>query len=259
MGHSQRHTGCGSGGRLASNSFRIRSDSEKGTPILKKKKNQKKVFSEKDNDCDISGKAKITNKAYAKSFDSVHHFKDEKPVVNNEGSSCRGVIPPPIINQSKDASSNDLFYLQPEVEFTSYEKASVISNKDELCSGILNRPKPLRIEDDPLCADIATCDTLFLDIGTKETPQLKAARNLKGRLKKKKKDLLQLEIKEASEADKERDALRGDDDYNGNEISRQMLSTTSQNEPKPKKKIKIVIGAKKNKAKSKKKVLGEID
>ena len=41
-------------------------------------------------------------------------------------------------------------------------------------------------DDSHLCADIETCDTLFLDIGAKEPPELLAARNLKGKIKKKK-------------------------------------------------------------------------
>ena len=43
-----------------------------------------------------------------------------------------------------------------------------------------------RDDDSCLYSDIEACDTLFLDIGAKEPPELLAARNLKGKIKKKK-------------------------------------------------------------------------
>ncbi|KAK8400460.1 hypothetical protein O3P69_003251 [Scylla paramamosain] len=58
------------------------------------------------------------------------------------------------------------------------------------------RKVTISAEDEELCADIATCDTLFLDTSAQETPELLAARNLKGKVKKKKNAKASTENKE---------------------------------------------------------------
>ncbi|KAG7175392.1 putative cytosolic carboxypeptidase NnaD-like, partial [Homarus americanus] len=121
------------------------------------------------------------------------------------------------------------------------------------------------MDEEQLCADIATCDTLFLDTSAQETPELIAARNLKGKVKKKKsvktrggsgetekrKDDKESESNYKVTQDEDSEKLFKVDDGHGKEVSE---STPS--EGKIKKKIKIVIG-KKSKTKVSKKNLQE--
>ena len=108
------------------------------------------------------------------------------------------------------------------------------------------------LDSEQLCADIAACDTLFLDIGAKETPELIAARNLKVKVKKKK------------DTDKPKKTKNNNDnefnpdekvDEENNKVTNTLENTKdpSQPEVKVKKKIKIVIG-KKPKTRLKKKL-----
>ncbi|XP_076028749.1 cytosolic carboxypeptidase 3-like isoform X2 [Oratosquilla oratoria] len=120
-------------------------------------------------------------------------------------------------------------------------------------------------DNDQLCADIASCDTLFLDIGARETPELIAARNLKGKVKKKKAP----QTSATSSGSKSHVGDNGNytkskkstsdalgDLNNDCEKDTQECAEDSQEctaETKTKKKIKIVIGAKKPKPKLSKK------
>ena len=110
-----------------------------------------------------------------------------------------------------------------------------------------SQTKPM-LDQDSLCADIASCDTLFLDTGLQETATLKAARNLKGKVKKKKKSeggnhQLETGTEEGSKLiPLDAEALDDNEDKNLNEAT---------DEGKIKKKIKIVIGKKMKKGKKK--------
>ena len=105
----------------------------------------------------------------------------------------------------------------------------------------MNKPPS---DDEQSCADIAGCDTLFLNIGVHEKPELKAARNLKEKLNKKK----ELKILPEGSAD---DRSPVDTDYNGNNssVSQPGDILPFQDTINQKRKIKIVIG-KKTKSKS---------
>lgn len=124
----------------------------------------------------------------------------------------------------------------------------------------------MRAEDEELCADIATCDTLFLDTSAQETPELLAARNLKGKVKKKKNAKASAENKEEIRRNDEveerattegADGIRDSSSLEKVEQSEEVLGTT-QADLKVKKKIKIVIG-KKTRPKVSKKIIVEKD
>lgn len=124
----------------------------------------------------------------------------------------------------------------------------------------------IKAEDEELCADIATCDTLFLDTSAQETPELLAARNLKGKVKKKK------NAKAAAEAKEEvRKNDEGEEPANTERVDEssspspakvvgqpEEVSGTTPPDLKVKKKIKIVIG-KKTRPKISKKIIVEKD
>lgn len=110
------------------------------------------------------------------------------------------------------------------------------------------------IDEEQLCADIATCDTLFLDTAAQETPELIAARNLKGKLKKKK------SVKPGGSKDSEKYKAskqdRNDENASGSKPSKAEDEDKESSESTPpdgkvKKKIKIVIGKKTKKVSKK--------
>ncbi|XP_071546044.1 uncharacterized protein [Panulirus ornatus] len=121
------------------------------------------------------------------------------------------------------------------------------------------------VDEEQLCADIAACDTLFLDTFAQETPELIAARNLKGKVKKKK------SVKAAGgarDSEKRKEDKPGKNNSEGSkeaEDTKKNLNVDNENEKvyestqsdgKVKKKIKIVIG-KKTKSKVTKKTSPE--
>ena len=109
-----------------------------------------------------------------------------------------------------------------------------------------------------LCADIATCDTLFIDIGAKETPELIAARNLKGKVKKKK-DLCDNKNKKGFKSENNANESLNDEENNKINFDDSTLKDANQTEPKVKKKIKIVIGGKKPKTKLRRKNISKLE
>ena len=127
------------------------------------------------------------------------------------------------------------------------------------------REAMMKAEDEELCADIATCDTLFLDTSAQETPELLAARNLKGKVKKKKNAKSSTEDKEEVRKRNEKDRATTEE-VDGNKDSSSLekvdqieeVSGTTQPDLKVKKKIKIVIG-KKTRPKVSKKIIVEKD
>ncbi|KAK7077233.1 Cytosolic carboxypeptidase 2 [Halocaridina rubra] len=119
------------------------------------------------------------------------------------------------------------------------------------------------IDEEQLCADIATCDTLFLDTAAQETPELIAARNLKGKVKKKK--AVKGTDKKKEEKDngqgmdvKPQDDMRKASTSNFDDDQEKESSESLQQDCKVKKKIKIVIG-KKAKTKATRKSLRDKD
>lgn len=124
----------------------------------------------------------------------------------------------------------------------------------------------IKAEDEELCADIATCDTLFLDTSAQETPELLAARNLKGKVKKKKNAKAAAEAKEEARKNDEGEGRPTTEGIDGNSPSSpgkvegqtEEVSGTTQPDLKVKKKIKIVIG-KKTRPKISKKIIVEKD
>ncbi|XP_069986707.1 cytosolic carboxypeptidase 2 isoform X2 [Penaeus vannamei] len=118
------------------------------------------------------------------------------------------------------------------------------------------KPKGTKdIDEEQLCADIATCDTLFLDTAAQETPELIAARNLKGKLKKKKsvkpggsKDS---EKHRASKQDQDGEQSGGGSKPSKAEDEDKESSESTPPDGKVKKKIKIVIGKKTKKVSKK--------
>ncbi|XP_063874130.1 uncharacterized protein LOC135107747 isoform X3 [Scylla paramamosain] len=128
------------------------------------------------------------------------------------------------------------------------------------------RKVTISAEDEELCADIATCDTLFLDTSAQETPELLAARNLKGKVKKKKNAKASTENKERVRKSDEVDERTASEGIDGDRESCSLekvdqndeVSGTTQPDLKVKKKIKIVIG-KKTRPKISKKIIVEKD
>ncbi|XP_068230422.1 cytosolic carboxypeptidase 2-like isoform X3 [Palaemon carinicauda] len=119
------------------------------------------------------------------------------------------------------------------------------------------------LDEEQLCADIAACDTLFLDTSAQETPELIAARNLKGKVKKKKAvKTVGGKDSEKKKGEKQEDAEedKAEDEESGNVIEDNEKDSSESLQPdgKVKKKIKIVIG-KKVKTKPSRKSLAEKD
>lgn len=124
------------------------------------------------------------------------------------------------------------------------------------------------IDEEQLCADIATCDTLFLDTFAQETPELIAARNLKDKVKKKKSlkaagGSRDQEKKKKGKAEKDNSERTKEDEdakksSKAEDENEKEVSESTQCDEKVKKKIKIVIG-KKTKTKGNKKNLPEKD
>ena len=118
-----------------------------------------------------------------------------------------------------------------------------------------SRTKPSKLnetwkEDDThLYSDIKNCDTLFLDIGTKEPPELLAARNLKGKIKKKKVSRQKgKQVGDSSEKTAEDEAKVANTSAllsPGVDVDVSLEKPANETDPptiKVKKKIKIVIG-----------------
>ncbi|KAK8738144.1 hypothetical protein OTU49_004067 [Cherax quadricarinatus] len=122
------------------------------------------------------------------------------------------------------------------------------------------------VDEERLCADIAACDTLFLDTCAQETPELIAARNLKGKVKKKKsiktsggsRETEKRKEEKQSDKSETRQDEEGDKSFKIDDDNEKQVSESTQSEGKVKKKIKIVIG-KKTKTKVSKKVPSEKD
>ncbi|XP_045593717.1 uncharacterized protein [Procambarus clarkii] len=121
------------------------------------------------------------------------------------------------------------------------------------------------VDEEQLCADIATCDTLFLDTSAQETPELIAARNLKCKVKKKKSVKTSMGSRETEKRKDDKQSENnevkqdeGEKSFKVDYDNEKEVSECTQSEGKVKKKIKIVIG-KKTKTKANKKSLSEKD
>ncbi|KAF2362086.1 Peptidase M14 carboxypeptidase A [Trinorchestia longiramus] len=143
-----------------------------------------------------------------------------------------------VSSQGNESSSSDSGYRSKQCD--QYETRKTGKSAD-----------PAWEEDDSrLCADIETCDTLFLDIGgTKEPPELKVARNSKERVKKKKSSKEKL-FEESNEDQSTTSVTKSNSSPNKlqpvNDVSVLVEKSSEAEEPtvKIKKKIKIVIGRK---------------
>ncbi|RXG56019.1 hypothetical protein Avbf_04127 [Armadillidium vulgare] len=157
-----------------SQSSKSRFGSERGTPIIKKKKGSlKKTLSVRETDGEVCH-------AHRQRRNSI--CIDVLPESKKKyfDSSLKGFK-----TQSRTSSKNT-----SPISVNDGKKLGPIDKSDslQLLKGNMQNEKScsIDIDEETLCADIADCDTLFMDIGAKETPQLKAARNLKGKIMKKK-------------------------------------------------------------------------
>ncbi|XP_050714852.1 cytosolic carboxypeptidase 2-like isoform X2 [Eriocheir sinensis] len=127
---------------------------------------------------------------------------------------------------------------------------------------LIAREVEIKAEDEELCADIATCDTLFLDTSAQETPELLAARNLKGKVKKKKNAKAAADGRKNNEGEEPAniEGVDGSASSSPGKVVGQSEEVSGNTQPdlKVKKKIKIVIG-KKTRPKISKKIIVEKD
>ena len=141
-------------------------------------------------------------------------------------------------NNNNESSSSD----------SGYKSKASQKTKVTLKPGVSDDPKlrtTLDWQDDDthMYADIEPCDTLFLDIGTKEPPELMAARSIKGKLKKKK----VVRQKSKSSEDVEKSGATKTSLSPGSDVAVSLEKGNDETgEPtiKVKKKIKIIIGKK---------------
>lgn len=144
-------------------------------------------------------------------------------------------------NTGGESSSSDSGYRSKQNVIAKSKKAS-----NEPANANIDYPPGWREDDTHLYSDIENCDTLFLDIGAKEPPELIAARNLKGKVKKKKISKEKLITGESSkQASDDVTKPEGSTTLNPvNDVAVSLEKSNHSEEPniKIKKKIKIVIG-----------------